>query len=98
MHSKDSWWFTIYKKNPEILVVNFHSVRSAGVVYHLPKISGLLRRTSLDSSYKMKQVQSITYHQLAINTYCFKKKELIFWYVSLFLPSSALISSYFSPS
>ena len=46
--------FTIYKKNPEILVGNFRSVRTVRFVYHLPKISGLSRRARLDSSYHMK--------------------------------------------
>ena len=62
MHSKIHGGLPFIKKNPEILVVNFPSVRMAGVIYHLPKISGLSRRTSLDSSllvsYNMKQVRN----------------------------------------
>ena len=46
------------KKNPEILVGNFWSVRTVRVVYHLPKISGLSRRARLDSSYNMKLVRN----------------------------------------
>ena len=42
--------FTINKKNPDILVGNFGSVRTVRVVYHLPKISVLSRRARLDSS------------------------------------------------
>ena len=34
--------------------------------------------------------------ELAINTYCFQIEGLIFWYLSLFIPSSVLISCYFS--
>ena len=50
---------TIYKKKiPEILVGNFRSVRTVRVVYHLPKISGLSRHTTLDSSYNMKPVRN----------------------------------------
>ena len=52
------WLFTISKKVPEILVRNFHSVITARVVYHLPKISGLSRRARLDSSYNMKLVRN----------------------------------------
>ena len=37
------------------------------------------------------------FHKFAINTYCFNKKRLIFPYLSIFLPSSTLISCYFSP-
>ena len=50
--------FTIYKKIPEILVGNFRSVRMVRVIYHLPKISALLHRTRLDSSYNMKLVRN----------------------------------------
>jgi len=46
------------KKIREILVRNFWSVRTVRVVYHLPKISGLLRRARLDSSYNMKLVRN----------------------------------------
>ena len=51
------WLFTVYKKNSEILVANFRSVRTVRVVYHLPKISGLSRRALMDSSYNMKLVR-----------------------------------------
>ena len=51
------WLFTIYKKNPEILVGNFWSVRTVRFVYHLPKISALRCQATLDSSYNMKLVQ-----------------------------------------
>ena len=37
--------FTISKKLSEISVWNFRSVNTVRVVYHLPTISGLLRRT-----------------------------------------------------
>ena len=50
--------FTIYKKNPEILVGNFRSVRTVRVVYHLPKISWLSRRARLDVSYNLKLVRN----------------------------------------
>ena len=52
--NKENFFFTIYKKIPEILVGSFRSVRTVRVVYHLPKISGLSRRARLDSSYNMK--------------------------------------------
>ena len=55
---RKNWFFTIYKKTPEILVGNFRSVRTVRVVYHLPKISGLSRRARLDSSYNMKLVRN----------------------------------------
>ena len=48
-----SYLFTIYKKISEILVGNFCSVRTVRVVYHLPKIFGLLCHARLDSSYNM---------------------------------------------
>ena len=46
------------KKNPEILVGNFRSVRTVRVVYHLPKISWLSRRARLDVSYNLKLVRN----------------------------------------
>ena len=48
----------IYKKIPEILLGNFHLVRTVHVIYHLPNISGLSRCARLDSSYNMKLVRN----------------------------------------
>ena len=46
------------KKNPQILVGNFRSVRTVRVAYHLPKISWLSRRARLDVSYNLKLVRN----------------------------------------
>ena len=52
------WLLTIYKKNPEILLGNFWSVRTVRVVYQSPKISGLWCQATLNSSYNMKLVRN----------------------------------------
>ena len=66
--------FNIYKKIPEILLGNFRSVRTVCVIYHLPKISGLSRRASLDSSYNMKLVRN-SRNLLMVNEFPFETSQ-----------------------